>query len=40
MQQRVIKANIDKIKELLETETDPKKRGMLIPLAEEEAKQK
>lgn len=38
---RIIKANIDKFKNLLQTETDLTKRAMLIRLlAEEEAKQK
>ena len=37
--QRIIKANIDRFKLLLETETDPTKRSMLHRLlAEEEAK--
>jgi hypothetical protein len=36
---RIIKANIDRFKELLKTETDPTKRAMeLRLLAEEEAK--
>jgi len=40
MQQRVIKANIDHIKKLLESETDPPTRAMLLCfLAEEVAKQ-
>ena len=38
--QRIIRANIDRFKFLLETTTDPTKRAMLIRLlAEEEAKQ-
>jgi hypothetical protein len=41
VQQRIIKANIDKFKSLLEIETDPTKRAMLIRLLdEEEAKQR
>jgi hypothetical protein len=41
MQQHVIKANIDHIKKLLESETDPPTRAMLLCfLAEEVAKQK
>jgi hypothetical protein len=40
MQQHVIKANIDHIKKLLESETDQPTRAMLIRfLAHEEAKQ-
>jgi hypothetical protein len=38
---RIIQANIDRLKELLKTETDPTKRAMEKHLlAEEEAKQK
>jgi hypothetical protein len=38
---RIIQANIDRFKELLQTETDPTKRAMETRLlAEEEAKQK
>ncbi|MGA8747925.1 MAG: hypothetical protein WB563_03940 [Pseudolabrys sp.] len=38
---RIIQANIDRLKELLKTETDPTKRAMEIRLlAEEEMKQK
>jgi len=38
---RIVKANIDKFKKLLETESDPTKRAMVICLlAEEETKQK
>ena len=38
---RIIQANIDRLKELLKTETDPTKRAMERRLlAEEEAKQK
>jgi hypothetical protein len=38
---RIIRANIDRFKELLETETDPKKRAMIERLlGEEETKQK
>ena len=38
---RIIQANIDRLKELLKTETDPTKRTMERRLlAEEEAKQK
>jgi hypothetical protein len=37
---RIIQANIDRFKSLLETTTDPTKRAMLIRLlAEQEAKQ-
>jgi hypothetical protein len=40
MQQHVIKANIDHIKKLLESETDPPTRAMLLDcLSDEEAKQ-
>src|SRR3982751_4902268 len=40
MQQHFIKANIDHIKKLLESETDPPTRAMLLRfLADEEAKQ-
>jgi hypothetical protein len=40
MQQHVIKANIDHINKLLESETDPPTRAMLLRfLADEEAKQ-
>ena len=40
MQQHVVKANIDHIKKLLESETDPPTRAMLLCfLAEEVAKQ-
>ena len=40
MQQHVIKANIDHIKKLLESETDPPTLAMLLRfLADEEAKQ-
>jgi hypothetical protein len=38
---RIIQANIDRLKELLKTETDPTKRAMEMRLlAEEEMKQK
>lgn len=38
---RIIKANIDRFKKLLETETDPTKRAMVLRLlAEEEEKEK
>ena len=38
---RIIQANIDRLKELLKSETDPTKRAMEMRLlAEEEAKQK
>ena len=38
---RIIQANIDRLKRLLETETDPTKRAMEArPLAEEEEKLK
>jgi hypothetical protein len=41
MQHHVIKANIDRIKTLLESETDPPTRDMLVSfLADEEAKQR
>jgi hypothetical protein len=41
MQHHVIKANIDRIKKLLESETDPPTRAMLVGfLADEEAKQR
>lgn len=41
MQQHVIKGNIDHIKKLLESETDPPTRAMLLCfLADEEAKQR
>jgi hypothetical protein len=40
MQQHVIKANIDHIRKLLESETDPPTRAMLLRfLADEEEKQ-
>ena len=38
---RIIQANIDRLKELLKTETDPTKRAMEVQLlAEEELKRK
>jgi len=41
MQQHVIKANIDHIRKLLESETDPPTQAMLLNfLAEEQAKQR
>jgi hypothetical protein len=41
MQHHVIKANIDRIKKLLESETDPPTRDMLVGfLADEEANQR
>ena len=41
MQPHVIKANIDHINKLLESETDPATRAMLVGfLADEEAKQR
>ena len=37
---RIVQANIDKFKKLLETETDPTKRALLIRLLAEHEQQK
>ncbi len=37
---RIVQANIDKFKRLLETETDPTKRALLVRLLAEQEKQK